>query len=650
MPLRLMTLGAPLELLGPGRQPLKFTNTKHLALLAYLILEPGDYPRSTLTKFVWSSGDAGSMNDALSSLRSVFGEEVFPRRAQRISFDASLVACDAAEFLALGAQLDDATAKRSSLALYRGPFFEDFNARGASTRYIKWVEEKRAELERTFIAVSDWECAKAAEDKRWADLAEVAGQAEKKAPAWEGARGWLEIARRGLLPPLPSAAHPEPAGKSTGTAEPKAGPTPHRSRRLAVLALVLVGVLAAGVWAWSQLRGGRSTGEQRPKASDGTVLCEPGKATAQLVDEVFFYGVRVQPGRPFAKGWKLQNTGECAWDTNFQFHHVSNSGPQLSSTMMDMPLRRLVPHGDTIWLVLPMRAPTTPGSYEEVWELRDSHDRPVLVGGKNELVAMIRVPLPHYPPCKPGEGAAALIAKKYPDGTVRPRGEDIRFSWSLKNGGECAWGLGAQLRYVSSSPGRLSREDSVIPNRSVEPGETYTFLVPMITPGEAGIYQEAWELRSGVGSVVQIDRLPTVTAQIRVQSPDVPLTMAPICPPGMAQLRFVDENWPDSSRLSPGQEFVKRWTVTNIGTCAWPADYRLRYVSSPNGQLSRSTAAHPLGEVVPPEAAYTFEVAMRAPRKPGFYREDWRFDDNRGNRIMIGTSPDLAALITVERR
>jgi hypothetical protein len=135
---------------------------------------------------------------------------------------------------------------------------------------------------------------------------------------------------------------------------------------------------------------------------------------------------------------------------------------------------------------------------------------------------------------------------------------------------------------------------------------------------------------------------------MRVQAPDVPETRAPVCGPGAAHLRFVDENWLDSSRVAPRQDFTKRWTVVNDGKCAWPADYRLQYTSNSASQLARSTVAKPLGEVVPPGAAYTFEVPMRGPAKPGFYREDWRFTDARGELIMIGTAPYLAALIVVK--
>jgi hypothetical protein len=206
------------------------------------------------------------------------------------------------------------------------------------------------------------------------------------------------------------------------------------------------------------------------------------------------------------------------------------------------------------------------------------------------------------------------------------------------------------LRFAGNTGGRLSHSDSDVANRSVEPRETYTFLIPMRTPARPGPYQETWELRSSAGSVIPIDGLAAVSAKLRVQAPDVPQSSPELCPPGAAELRFVDENWPDSSQVARGQEFIKRWTVVNIGRCAWSADYRLAYISNTGGQLARSTAAKPLGEVVPPGAAYTFEVPMRAPRRPGYYREDWRFVDSRGGLIRIGTSPYLAALITVGSR
>jgi DNA-binding SARP family transcriptional activator len=664
MPLRLVTLGVPLELFGLDGRACKFSNTKHLALLAYLALEPGSHAREWLTRFIWNSGEAGSMNDAVSALRAVFGREVFPPRTKDVNFDPSLVEVDARDLVTIAAS-DEENAYEEMLRLYRGPFLEDFNPKGASSRFISWVERKRAEYERTFLDASRRELQKAVAAGDWQMVRRSVEEILKRVSDWPEAPQWLAAAEvlqekeRVVIEPQlpvqitpaaapPTSPHTVPV-RSSAEVVPVAARPRLRSWRV-VLLLIVAAVLAGALL----LRRGEPVRVVTPtESATGTssrrtsLPCEAGAAKAELIEEVFHYGVRVRAGRPFVKRWTLQNTGDCTWDVQFRLHRVSTDKPRLSATMMDAPLHRPIAPGDTLMFVVPMQAPAEPGAYGEVWELRDRGNQPVAIGTERTLVAMIRVPLPHYPPCKPGEGAAALLEKKYSDGTVVRAGELIRWSWILRNNGECAWGENALLRYISDSNGRMSRVDEIAATRSVEPGETYTFLVPMRVPGRPGAYVEIWSLRAGAGHGIPVDGLSVVNAQLRVQGADVPVTAPELCSPGQAQLRFVDENWPDSSKVRPGQVFTKRWTVVNRGTCAWTAEYVLRHVSNTGGQLARSLAPKPIRELVPPSATYTFEVAMRAPSKPGFYREDWEFIDDSGNRVMIGTVPFLAALIVV---
>jgi hypothetical protein len=644
MPLRLLTLGAPVELLGADGEPHRFANSKHLALLAYLILERGPHSRDWLTRFIWSSGEPGSMNDALSALRGVLGAGVFPARTKVIAFDPELVECDAHQFIAACNKGADLSID-NVLQLYRGPFLADFNVRGASPRFISWVERKRAEFEQMFLNRCQAELEGLAAKEDGLGIQSLVEAVLRRVPTWPEAEEWLGAAEEIREPKPKQPRQAEEQGATVFISATDVPPPPvltvTRPPRWQLYALAILSISLITLLIRTRERGVPQAARVPP-----TVTCRPGEARAQLVEEVFHYGVRVRPGRVFVKRWTLQNTGVCTWPTSFRLHHVSSSGPQLSTAMMDVPLQRIIPPGDTIMFVMPMRAPTKPGMYGEVWELRDSGDRAVAVGNTKRVEAMIRVPLPHYPECRPGEGSGALLVKKFPDGTVIHLGDSVRYSWTLRNNGECAWGDGAALRFISWTHGRLTSIDSVTADRSVEPGETYTFLAPMRAPDHPGVYGETWALRGPAGGIL-VDGLPVTAMQLRVQADFIPATNAPICQDSAAVLRFVDENWPDSSSVHPGQEFTKRWTVVNGGSCAWRPDFTLEYLSNTNEQLARAAAPKPLGEIVAPGTAYTFDVPMRAPQKPGFYREDWRFVDHHGNLIMIGTSPFLAALIVV---
>jgi hypothetical protein len=656
MPLHLRSLGAPTELIGDAGTPFKFSNTKHLALLAYLVLESGDYSREELTRFVWSSGDAGSMNDALSTLRAVFGKEVFPHRAQRIALDPELVDCDAARLL--GARAGSATTT-DVLDLYRGPFLEDFNERGAGYQLTRWVATKRKELESVFLTLCDEACGKAAASEEWDEVATFARRGLRHVAGWEAGARWLEVAEAGRRPPLPAASVPAPV--IAGGAEPpprhsEPAPAPQvpgavpvpvqhgRQRRViaGVAGLFLVAVV--GVWGWREITS-RSTHNGAELARP---LCAPGEASGVLVDEVFYYGTRVKPGKPFRKAWVLQNIGGCTWGTDFRLHYIESSGERLSRTIMDIPLREPILPGQRDTFEVPMQAPITPGIHGETWQLRDGGDRPVRIGNNLVLRAGVKVPLPNYPLCEPGQGAGLMLVRKFPPGTALEPGARFRYSWTIKNTAECAWGPGTTLRFRDDETRRFSQESAIQATQTIEPDETYTFLVKMRAPERPGIYAETWELLGPTGSPIPVGGSPAIGVQVRVAEQQDRSDPPPVCGPGEAQIQFFDENLRDSTHVRPGQTFTKRWTLVNNGSCTWGADFRLRYAGNNGGQLAVSRADKPLGEAVPPETAYTFEVPIRIPEHRGLTREDWRFIDARGNHIMIGTAGYLAVILMVE--
>src|SRR5215218_4386303 len=95
MPLCLITFGSP-GLLDEDGNRVRVANAKHLVLLAFLVLESREHRRDWLATFVWGSEGAGSMNNALSNLREILGEAVFPKFAQQIQLRDGIIECDAA--------------------------------------------------------------------------------------------------------------------------------------------------------------------------------------------------------------------------------------------------------------------------------------------------------------------------------------------------------------------------------------------------------------------------------------------------------------------------------------------------------------------------------------------------------------------------
>jgi hypothetical protein len=90
---------------------------------------------------------------------------------------------------------------------------------------------------------------------------------------------------------------------------------------------------------------------------------------------LFVDDIRVQdgaiftPGETFVKTWRLQNTGVCAWTTNYALVFVE--GDQLEASAV-VPFPAFVFPGETIDLSVNMIAPEKIGEYRGYWQLRNA--------------------------------------------------------------------------------------------------------------------------------------------------------------------------------------------------------------------------------------------------------------------------------------
>ena len=76
-------------------------------------------------------------------------------------------------------------------------------------------------------------------------------------------------------------------------------------------------------------------------------------------------GTHFAPKKAFNKTWKIQNTGTCAWTTDYQYKFIS--GEQMGGADIKVP--NAVQPGDTIDLTIKLTAPATAGKYRGQWRL-----------------------------------------------------------------------------------------------------------------------------------------------------------------------------------------------------------------------------------------------------------------------------------------
>jgi hypothetical protein len=84
----------------------------------------------------------------------------------------------------------------------------------------------------------------------------------------------------------------------------------------------------------------------------------------------------VQSGAAFTKSWRVQNSGTCTWGTNYflVFSYGNNMLAQMGGQPVAVP--RDVKPGETYDFNVDLVAPTEPGQYTAVWNLRNAQNVP----------------------------------------------------------------------------------------------------------------------------------------------------------------------------------------------------------------------------------------------------------------------------------
>jgi hypothetical protein len=98
-------------------------------------------------------------------------------------------------------------------------------------------------------------------------------------------------------------------------------------------------------------------------------------------------------------------------------------------------------------------------------------------------------------------------------------------------------------------------------------------------------------------------------------------------PGGCLGAIFISENYPDNTVFSPGDAFIKTWTIKNTGYCTWNTNYHLVLVS---GSAMGGDTYTPLPKSVAPGETITLSANLTAPSADGTYRGEWRVQTDLG--------------------
>lgn len=127
------------------------------------------------------------------------------------------------------------------------------------------------------------------------------------------------------------------------------------------------------------------------------------------------------------------------------------------------------------------------------------------------------------------------------------------------------------------------------------------------------------------------ETLPTETAA-PTQEPAA--TATPTKQVACDQAAFVSETIPDGSDYNPGETFTKTWTLKNVGSCTWNADYDVIFV---DGNAMNAPAAKQITTgTVAPGQSIQISIDLKAPLASGSHRGDFKLRNANGATFGIG--------------
>lgn len=126
----------------------------------------------------------------------------------------------------------------------------------------------------------------------------------------------------------------------------------------------------------------------------------------------------------------------------------------------------------------------------------------------------------------------------------------------------------------------------------------------------------------------------TLTASAPGENPIPPAPILPTPPPIPCDLAgFVaDQTIPDGARLSASTAFTKVWTVRNLGSCTWAADYALVFLG---GESMAGQSPVTIGKELAPDDQMEISVNLVVPANNGAYSAEWMLQNSDGGTFGL---------------
>jgi hypothetical protein len=155
---------------------------------------------------------------------------------------------------------------------------------------------------------------------------------------------------------------------------------------------------------------------------------------------------------------------------------------------------------------------------------------------------------------------------------------------------------------------------------------------PADTPADtATLTSIAVDTSTPLATFTALPTLPGTNTPVPTQVGKPGATQVILCDEYSWDDTTVDVNIPDNTQMTPGQNFVKTWKISNKGTCTWGAGYKISYAGY---STQMSGQPQPLTLPVAPGQEIQISVNFIAPTQPGSYISAWTLQNSNGQNFF----------------
>ena len=221
-------------------------------------------------------------------------------------------------------------------------------------------------------------------------------------------------------------------------------------------------------------------------------------------------------GQRFLKGWRVRNTGTCAWDATYRLVYVQGNVPDAWMGGQPVPIQGTVIAGATYDLSVTLTAPATPGVYQGTWQMQNGQGQ--LFGERIWVGIQVPAPVAAAPPPAPVVAAPPPApgpsTRFMADRTQIQPGERAIISWAVE-------GVREVYFYAQGEPWQ-SHGVTGQEQRTVQPAASTTYELRVVKlDGSVETQQIAVQVAAGPAPVIaQFDVSPgdvTVGGCVNVQ-------------------------------------------------------------------------------------------------------------------------------------